>query len=266
MEFFGLMLKILDTQMDVPRLYGGYHIFCLLLTGALTVFAVRKGRRHDEKTVRRVVFWTAVAVALLEVYKQINFTFGDGSGGAEYQWYAFPWQFCSTPMYMGLLTGIFRQGKVHQALCAYLATYCVFAGAAVMFYPVTVFIGTVGINIQTMVCHGSMVVIGGYLLGSGYVKMETRTLLRAMPVFGICVLLAGILNQVAHNQGITDFNMFFISPYVECELPVYALVHDVLPFPLNWMAYILGFTLAAGAVLTLAGGIARLCRRRTAAL
>lgn len=262
MEIFRFMLKILDTQMDVPRPYGWYHIFCLILTAALTVFAIYRGRHHDEKTVRRVVFWTAVAVALLEVYKQINFTFGDGSAAANYQWYAFPWQFCSTPMYIGLLTGLFRQGKIHRALCSYLATYCVFAGAAVMFYPVTVFIGTVGINIQTMVCHGSMVVIGGYLLGSGYVKIEPRTLLRAMPVFVICVTVAGILNQVAQNRGITSFNMFFISPYVECELPVYSLVHDVLPFPLNRMIYVLGFTLAAGAMLMIAGGIARICRKK----
>lgn len=265
LEIFREILKILDIQMDVPRLYGWYHILCLILTAGLTVFAIRRGRHQDEKTIRRVVFWTAVVVALLEVYKQINFSFGDGSAAAEYQWYAFPWQFCSTPMYIGLLTGLFRQGKIHRALCSYLATYCIFAGAAVMLYPVTVFIGTVGINIQTMVCHGSMVVIGGYLLGSGYVRMEPRTLLRAVPVFAICVTLAGILNQLAHMGGIENFNMFFISPYVECELPVYSLVHDVLPFPLNWIVYVLGFTVAAGAMLMIAGGIARLCRRKTAA-
>lgn len=265
MDFFHILLKILDTQMDTPRLYGWYHILCLLLTAALTVFAVLRGRHHDEKKIRQVVFWTGVAVALLEVYKQINFTFGDGTAAPAYQWYAFPWQFCSTPMYMALLTGLFRQGRIHRALCAYLATYCVFAGTAVMLYPVTVFIGTVGINIQTMVCHGSMVVIGGYLLGSGYVKTEVSTIFRAIPVFVTCVALAGILNQAAHANGIRDFNMFFISPYVECELPVYSLIHDVVPFPLNWMIYVTGFSLAAFAILMIARGIFLFSRRKDAA-
>lgn len=266
MDFFRIILEILDTQMEVPRLYGFFHIFCLVLTAALTVFAIHRGRHHNGETVRRVVLWTAVAVILLEIYKQINFTFGDGSAAAEYQWYAFPWQFCSTPMYAGLLAGLTARGRLHRALCAYLASYCVFAGAAVMFYPVTVFIGTVGINIQTMVCHGSMVVIGGYLLGSGYVKIEPRTLLRALPVFAAGVMLAGVMNQMAHHSGITGFNMFFISPYEECELPVYSLVHEVLPFPLNWMVYVLGFTAAAGAVLLLAWGIRWICCARPSAM
>ena len=265
MDYFRRILEIMDIQMAVPRPYGWFHLLCLAVTAALTVLAVRWGRHHDQTGIRRVVLWTAVAVILLEIYKQINYTFGDGNAAAAYQWYAFPWQFCSTPMYAGLLAGLTARGRLHRALCAYLATYCVFAGAAVMLYPVTVFIGTVGINIQTMVCHGSMVVIGGYLLGSGYVKIEPRTLLRALPVFATCVALAGIMNEAAHRSGITGFNMFFISPYVECELPVYSLVHGALPVPLNWAVYVLGFTAAAGAVLLLAHGIGLLCRRKTAA-
>ena len=262
MEFLRSVLKILDTQMNVPQLYGAYHIFCLLLTGVLTVYAVRRSRHDDERKVRRVVFLTAAVVALLEVYKQINFTFGDGTAAPAYQWYAFPWQFCSTPMFVGLLTGIFRMGRIHNALCAYLSTYAVFAGAAVMFYPVTVFTGTVGINIQTMVCHGSMVVIGGYLLGSGHVEMKPRTVLRAMPVFAICVALASIMNHVAHVNGITDFNMFFISPHGKCDLPVYSVIHEAVPFPVNVMIYFLGFSLAAFAVVLLARGICWLSQRR----
>ena len=112
---------------------------------------------------------TSVACLLLEVYKQIVFTFTveDGKIVAEYIWHAFPWQFCSTPMYVGLLAGLTKPGKVHDALCAYLATFAVFAGTAVMLYPGDGFTPLTGINIQTIICHGSMVVIGGYLLGSG---------------------------------------------------------------------------------------------------
>lgn len=264
--FFRQVLKILDLQMETPQPYGWYHILCLLLTAGLTVFAIFRGRHHSEKTVLRVVFFTAIAVALLEVYKQVNYTFGDGSDAPSYQWYAFPWQFCSSPMYAGLLTGVFRRGKIHRALYAYLASYCIFAGVAVMLYPVTVFIGTVGINIQTMVCHGSMVVIGGYLLGTGRVKAELRTLLRAVPVFVCFVALAGIFNEVAHCLGRTDFNMFFISPHVPSELPVYSLVHNALPYPVSLCIYVLGFTAAAGIMLLMAKGIEKLCRKRKAAV
>ena len=239
------ILSILDWQGKLPVPYGPYHIFCLVLTAVFTAVAIHYGRRHGERKIRLVLLLTSLLVVGLEIYKQINFTFGDGSSAPAYQWYAFPFQFCSTPMYVGLLAALTKQGKVHRALCAYLATYSVFAGTCVMFYPNSVFVHTVGINIQTMICHGAMVVIGGYLLGSGYVNTEVKTVLRAMPVFACAVAMAAGMNELAHAAGIEGFNMFFVSPYEDCTLPVYSLVHNVVPFPVNLCIYVLGFTVAA---------------------
>ena len=264
MEIWQSILRIMDAKMECPPAYGWFHILCLAITVALTVIAVIRGKHHSERKICNVVLFTAIAVIILEIYKQINYTFGDGSGDPSYQWYAFPFQFCSTPMYIGLLAGIFRKGRVHNALCAYLATYSVFAGLAVMIYPNDVFIRTIGINIQTMICHGSMVVIGGYLLGSGHVKLELKTILKAMPVFAVCVALAAVMNEVANAAGLLEdhnFNMFYISPYLDCSLPVYSLVHNAVPFPVNLIIYILGFTAAATVILLLCKGIRALeCR------
>lgn len=272
MEFVKSILAFLDTQGPAPVTLGIYHILWLVAIAGLTVLAAVCGRHHSAKTVTRVVFATAVLVAILEIYKQINYTFGDGSGEPSYAWYAFPWQFCSTPMYIGLLVGVFRKGRIHNALCAYLATYAVFAGAAVMIYPGDVYIEVVGINIQTMICHGSMVVIGAYLLGSGHVQLSLKSVLKAMPVFAICVTLAAIMNEIAHAAGLLEnhnFNMFYISPYLECNLPVYSLIHNAVPFPVNLIIYVLGFTAAACVIVLIAMGIRALhhrvfCRKQAA--
>ena len=247
--FVQFILSILDWQGKLPVPYGPYHIFCLVLTAVLTAVAIHYGRRHGEKQIRFVLLLTSLLVVGLEIYKQINFTFGDGSGTPSYQWYAFPFQFCSTPMYVGLLAALTRNDKLHKACCCYLATYSVFAGTCVMFYPNDVFVETVGINIQTMIWHGSMVVIGGYLLGSGYVKLECRSVIKAMPIFACAVAMAAVMNEIAHAAGIELFNMFFISPYEPSSLPVYNLVHDAVPFPVNLVIYVLGFTAAAFIVL-----------------
>ena len=249
MNLWQSVLSILDTRGAAPASYGPYHMLCLAFTGLLTVYAIHCGSNHDEKKIRKILLLTSLLVIGMEVYKQINFTFGDGSGAPSFQWYAFPFQFCSTPMYVGLLAALMPKGRVHNSLCAYLSTYSVFAGVCVMLYPSDVFIDVVGINIQTMICHGAMVVIGGYLLGSGYVKMEAKTVLKAMPVFACAVTLAAVFNELAHAAGIEGFNMFFISPYETCTLPVYSLVHNALPFPLNLAVYILGFTAAAFIIL-----------------
>lgn len=252
--------------MEQPTPYGWFHLVSLALTVGVTAFLCLRYRDAAPKQIRRLVLWTAVTVVILEVYKQINFGFSYEDGITfDYAWYAFPFQFCSTPMYIGLLAGLTRKGVVHTAACAYLATYAVFAGICVMLYPVTVFVSVIGINIQTMVCHGSMIAIGIYLLYSGYVKLEHRTILRAMPVFAVCVLLAVTMNEIAHLTGLLEtdtFDMFFISPYCEPSLPVYSLVQGVVPFPWCLVIYVLGFTLAAYLVLLAALGIKTLVGKR----
>lgn len=266
MSFFENVLRILDARMETPQIFGWFHLLWLaitLLSGIGLCIWHRKG--GDERRVRTVVFGVALTVIILEIYKMINYSFAYENGIVfDFQWYAFPWQFCSTPMYVGLLTGIFRKGKLHESLCAYLATYAVFAGAAVMVYPGDVFISTIGINIQTMICHGSMITVGMYLLYTGYVKLEHKTILKALPVFACTLLIAMILNEVAYYSGLLEtetFNMFFISRHVECTLPVYSLVHNAVPFPINLLIYIAGFTAAAYLMLVIAMGIRALGRK-----
>lgn len=264
MELWQAFLRLLDTQGAEPTSFGYYHLLWLTIIAAASVLMAFLGRRHSGKQVTNVVLFTAIFVAALEILKQINYTFGDGSAEAAYQWYAFPFQFCSTPMYIGLLAGIIRRGRVHDSLCAYLATYAVFAGLAVMIYPNDAYISTNFINFQTMICHGSMVVIGVYLLTSGHVQLKLGTVLKAVPVFAVCVALAAVMNEGAHAAGLLEnhnFNMFYISPYLECSLPVYSLVHNAVPFPVNLIIYILGFTAAATLILVMAMGIRALARQ-----
>lgn len=256
--FWGNLLNFLDSSMPTPQPYGVFHLvwFAASIVAGVLLCVYCK---DTEKYAKRVVLITAIIVTVLEIYKQINYTFSfDGTAiTADYQWYAFPWQFCSTPMYVGLLAGLTR-GKVHDSLCAYLATFSVFAGVCVMFYPNDVFISTIGINIQTMICHGSMLTIGIYLLGSGYVKLEHKTILKAIPVFAVAVVIAVIANEIAHATGLLEhetFNMFFVSPYCDPHLPVYSIVQQHVAFPWCLILYILGFSVAAYLMLLIAMGV-----------
>jgi len=252
--------------MEVPGMYGWFHLLSFGITIALAVLLPLYYRKRSYDSLRRMVLGVAIAVTVLEVYKQINYSFGYEDGITfDYQWYAFPFQFCSTPMYVGLLAGLTRRGKVHDAAMAYLATYALFAGACVMFYPNTVFISTIGINIQTMICHGSMIAVGVCLLGSGHVKLEHKTILKALAVFTCCVVTAVVMNEVAYRAGLLEteeFNMFFISPYCEPSLPVYSLVQQAVPFPLCLVIYIVGFSLAAYIMLLAAMGVRALFSRK----
>ena len=266
--FWNDLLRILDTQMTTPTSFGWFHTLFIVASVAVGILlcVVCKDR---ERYTRPILLITAITVIALEVYKLINFGFGtsyETELSYSFPWSAFPWQFCSTPMYACLLAALTR-GKVHRSLCAYLSTFAVFAGLCVMIYPGDVFIGTVGINVQTMICHGSMLTIGIYLMGSGYVPREHKTVLRAIPVFCVAAAVAIILNEVAYRSGLLEthgFNMFYFSPHQDPHLPVFSDVQRFIGAsnPLCMVIYIAAFTLAAYLILLIAMGIGRLVETR----
>lgn len=266
MAFMQRILKIMDWEMTTPPLFGWFHIVALLSVALVTFLLCYRHKNDSEQRVRKVVLGTALLVFLLEVYKQINYSFGYTNGITfDYQWYAFPFQFCSTPMYVGLLAGLLPKGRVREALYAYLATFAVFAGTAVMIYPGDVFVETIGVNIETMICHGSMICIGIYLYYTGAVKAEWKNLLRGAAVFCCTLSIAVVLNEIAYGVGILKtetFNMFFVSRHCEPSLPVYSLVQGVVPYPWSLLIYILGFSAAAAAILLMAKGANKLAGRR----
>lgn len=260
------ILELLDASMTTPNAFGWFHLLWWVILIGATVFLCRKYGKDDGKSIRRVVFVTAVIAAVLEVYKQINYTFTveDGVISADYQWYAFPFQFCSMPMITGLLTGVFRKGKIHDALCAFLASYAIFAGVCVMLYPNDVFTKTIGINIETMFCHASMIPVGVLLLYSGYVRVGHKTVIKALPVFVSAVGLAAVFNEIAYYGGLLEnesFNMFYISPHQAPHLPVYSTVQEYVPFPWCLILYVLVFTLAAYLMVLIYMGIATIVNK-----
>lgn len=266
MEFLADVLAFLDARMEEPPMYGPFHLFFFAASILLGVFLCRRKRHPDPRFVRRLLLITSGVIIVLEIYKQINFSFSYSDGITfDYQWYAFPFQFCSTPMYVGLLAGLVKPGRLHDALCAYLGTFSLFAGLCVMVYPPQVFIDVIGINIQTMVWHGLMISVGIYLLGSGYVPSEHRTLPKAVAVFAVLVAMAAVMNEIAYRTGLLEretFNMFYISPYCEPSLPVYSLVQAVVPYPLCAVIYVVAFSLAAYLMLLISMLLHRAVKRR----
>lgn len=254
MKLLVWLLKLLDTRMTTPVMYGPFHLAFFALSIALAVLLYKKHKTPDQRFIGRLLLITSLVVIFFEVLKQINFTFSyDGNTiKADYQWYAFPFQFCSTPMYAGLVAAILKKGKVHDAICAYLATYAVFGGLVVMLYPPQVFINVIAINLQTMICHGAMITVGVYLLSVRYVALRHKTILSATAVFCVFLLIAIASNELVHISGIAGdetFNMFYISPHAAPSLPVYSIVQEMVPYPYCLFIYVFIFALAAYVIL-----------------
>ncbi len=257
-NLFEVILAFLSGKISsAPALYGWYHILCLITVIGLCVFVFFRARSISDKQMDLLLGCTAAGLMLLEVYKQLVFSYDSSSDAWSYQWYAFPLQFCSTPMYAMLLSAIIPNKKIKEHIYAFLATYGLFGGIVVMFYPGDVFMDIIGINIHTMIHHGGMVVIGFLMYVSGRAKFSHNTILKALPVFCIFVGIALTANFLYHFFGdpTQTFNMFYISPYYPCTLPVLNMFYGKVPYVVFLLIYVGGFTLAGYLLSLIAMGV-----------
>jgi len=257
MKLIELILDFLNGQMNTPVPYQSlsqswFHYLALSIVVLASVVAVRWLKNADESRLRRFLLVFACLLLIFEVYKQLIFSF---QADWNYQWYIFPFQFCSTPMYIALIAGLTKNKKIRQTFINFLATYGFFAGLAAMVYPNDVFVATIGINIQTMVHHGAMMVLGIALL-LNKVKLVLASIVSATAVFSVLAVLAILLNFI-HNTWIGEgtFNMFFINPQYNNHLPVLTSIEPLVPHFVFVLIYIVGFAFVAYLMLILGAGI-----------
>ena len=262
MSGFENFIAIMQSEMKKPTLFGWAHIFWLVIAVVGIVVICLTCRKLSDKKFRIIVLIIGLILIVLEVFKQLNFAFDPETGVWEYSWKQFPFQFCSVPMYVMLVVACLKECKFRDWLCAFLATFGLFAGLVVLFYPATVLSEIIFRFTQSMVHHVSLVLVGVLVFVSGKVKIEHKTILKAMAVFAVFVVTAFIMNIVFHATGNTSsFNMFYIGPHSDSDLPVFKQIGQMLNISSDsvhignfafMLIYVLGFSIAAYIVLLVA--------------
>lgn len=271
MSLFEKLVFAIQREVDPPALYGAYHLICVFLVILGTAALCIRLRDAKWSTVCRILCLSLAAMVILELCKQLVLAMDVEDGVAEwgYAWFAFPYQFCSTPLYVLPFAIFLPEGRVRNACLAFLSSFALFGGLVVMVYPGDVFSAYAVIDLQTMVHHGLQVVLGIFLAVHERHKLGRRYFLGAVAVFAVTVGVALLLDVgvhyalVAAGRGDVTFNMFFISPFHDCTLPLLSLIQPHLPYPVFLLMYILGFSLAAAVVHAAILGITALVERRT---
>lgn len=248
------LLSWLETRMETPQPYGLFHLIAVAIVLISAVFICLFGRRLSERAFRRILFVAWAVMFLFEVYKQVFFCFKvqEGVIVGSYQWFVFPFQFCSTPLYVLPLIVFLKEGRVRKALMFFSATFVMFAGFSVLALPGDVFTTSIGINIQTMTHHGLQVLTGLLCL----VRLRPNRLLDSFcytePVFLSFVALAIALNEILFRviPGNQVCNLFFISSHYTSTLPVFCDIYGKVPYVVFVLLYVLAFSFAT--FLTLA--------------
>lgn len=235
------LLSLLNKQMEKPEIFGVFHILSIVVMFGIIVLFFFLFKKNKEKRLKTVLIVFAIVFIFFEILKQVLFTYQAG----YYQWYAFPFQFCSMPLYLLPLVLFVKNERFKTALYNFLSFYVVVAGIVVMIYPGDVFTTDILINIQPMIHHMSMVLVGVAIAFAGKNVFSWRSFFDSLFVFCSVLLVALIINIIGHHAGLDTFNMFFISPYQEGHLPVFSIIQANAPYPIFLLSYIFGFSVGA---------------------
>ena len=236
------LIKLLQLEMTKPTMYGWFHLSWLIIAIILLIFLGLK-HKYSEKNLKIVLLVYGIISFVLEALKQLSWaaTITGNSITWHYSWYSAPFQLCTMPIYICLIAAFLKKGKVRDSLLAFLAFFTILGSIATTFYPATVFVNDILINIHTMYLHIGSLVVSIYILMSKQIKLDFKSLINGYIVFIICVCIAQFLNIIVYNSGILHdetFNMFFISPYFPSTLPVFELIYDKVAFPIFLLIYL----------------------------
>lgn len=258
MTTFEKIMLILDSRMSEPSAYGWFHILFILLVILTTYLLCKRYSKCNFDTLKKIVLISWIVMVVLEFYKQIDMAMDVEDGvltGWSYSWYSFPFQFCSSPLYVLPLIAFSKSEEKAEPLIAFCATFSLFAGLAVYVVPGDVLITVIGVNIQTMVHHGLQIILGIFFITYKNENFTFKFFLKGLPIFVVFICCAIFLNEVGYQlltyyEMSNKFNMFFISPHFECTMPILDILQPKVHFILFIIIYFIGFSLAAFIIFT----------------
>ena len=254
MNLFEKLLYFLQGEMTEPTAFGWFHILWLFLVVVAIFILYKRKKYYSEKQLKIVLGIYGIVALILEVLKQMIWTFNyDTTTNVvtwDYNWYAFPFQLCTTPIFVSLICLFLRKGKVRNSLLSYMAFITILGSIATIFLPDSCFVSDILVNMHTMWLHLGSFVVSVYLMMSGEVDTKFKSLKGASIVFLIFVVIALFMNIFVYNIGILNgetFNMFYISPYFISELPGFSFVQLKLPYIPYLIIYV--FVLVLGGLI-----------------
>ena len=245
MNSFEKVLYMLQAQMETPKPYGWFHWMWIafVVISLLILFVLRK--KYSNKQLKIVLGVYGIVALILEVTKQIMWSFDyDIATNVvtwDYQWYAAPFQLCTTPIFASIICLFLKEGKTRNSFLSYMAFVTILGSFMTMIIPDSCFTKDILINIHTMWLHCGSLVVSVYLIMSGAIEVNKENFKNGFKIFLVFVLIAEILNIGIYNSGILngeDFNMFYISPYFISPLPVFGTIQSNVPYIIYLLTYI----------------------------
>lgn len=264
------MLFLNSLTMETPTAWGWFHILCLALCVLAVGFFILAKRKKITIAPGLIFACYGFLTLLFELTKQLMWSVHESDGVVSwaYSWYAAPFQFCTMPLYICLALCFLKNQTLRKSLYSFLAFFSVISMTLVMLIPGDIFTKYTVINIHTMILHGGGFVVALFVIVNKLTDFTVKSVLRGSAVFACLAGVALALNVLVEHSGINhgaEFNMFYISPYYPCHLPVFSLIRESVPYPLFLAIYLLSMCIGGLIVLGLIRAVTALLKPKPSA-
>ncbi len=226
-------LQATAWTMDLPAPYGPFHLILTLLGVSISIFLARKLPRKKRIKTDSLLFTCGLILALTEIYKQLFIYHIENNN--HYDWWYFPFQLCSVPMYLGLLFPFIPQ-KLRNTIYTFIQDFGLLGGIMALAEPSGLMHPYWTMTLHGFLWHFILIFMGltcafyrpgknDQPAGKKHIEI-VRTYLSVIPLFLICAAIATAINVLSHSYGNAD--MFYISPYYPNEQIVFHQISLVI--------------------------------------
>lgn len=242
MNIIEQFIRATAWEMVRPASYGPFHLIFFFAGLAFAFLFAWLFRKSSEKTNKIIMLSMSLFLIITEVYKNLFYYWVIGDGA--YQWWIFPFQLCSVPMYLGLISPLCK-GKVQQAMYDFLLAFNLMSGFISFLEPSGLTHEYWTLTLHAFIWHMMLVVMGLYLGFSGRAGRKLSDYKGAAIVFLVTCAIATVINVVTYLCGIKDVNMFYISPFDNSPIIVFKDINRICGWYVNAPLYIGCIMLAA---------------------
>ena len=169
----------------------------------------------------RLLFLCGFLMLCSEIWKQYVLTFV--LGGGSYNWWYFPFQLCSIPMYILLAYPWLRRPFVRRILLTFLMSYTLLGGIAVFADTSGLHYSYAPLTVHSYVWHCLLILLG-IICGFIYFRFfRNKNTLRAFAgstgLYLLCCAAAEGFNLSFDRFG--EINMFYINPDYQMQQIVF---------------------------------------------
>lgn len=199
--------------MDTPKPYGAFHLVLTVLGVSLSIFLARKFSFPERKAgPDTILFLCGLFLGLTELYKQGFIYYIEN--GRTYDWWYFPFQLCSIPMYLCLLLPFIKPRmscRCVKAVHTFLQDFALLGGVMALAEPSGLMHPFLVLTLHGFIWHFILIFIGLYCAFAGLGGQSLSEFADTLPFFCGCAAAATFINVASHPYGNAD--MFYISPY-----------------------------------------------------